>query len=89
MSAPWFVDLFKVVLQKCNNEQHINNSDFFFINDQFGGLFSRSSLIASFLYSEESAKQLKEITDSQWINECTREITLEFAVYTPFLRAIR
>jgi len=29
MSAPWFVDLFKVVLQKCNNEQHINNSDFF------------------------------------------------------------
>ena len=46
-------------------------------------------LTVPFLYSEESAKQLQEITDSQWINECTREITVEFAVYTPFLRAIR
>ena len=51
--------------------------------------FSRCNLTAAFLYSEESAKQLQEISDSQWINECTREITVEFAVYTPFLRAIR
>ncbi|KAJ7375343.1 detection of nodal flow [Desmophyllum pertusum] len=38
--------------------------------------------------SDKSAKQLKEITDSQWINTCTREIDVEFAVYTPLLRAI-
>ena len=42
-----------------------------------------------FLYRAESTKQLKEIEDSQWINECTREIAFNFAVYTPFLRAIR
>ena len=42
-----------------------------------------------FFCSEESAKQLKGITDSQWINICTREVKVEFAVYTPFLRAIR
>lgn len=36
----------------------------------------------------EASKQLKLLAESHWINSCTREISTEFAIYTPFLRAI-
>ena len=46
-------------------------------------------LTESSFFRNESVQQLEEIANSQWINECTREFTVEFTVYTPFLRAIR
>lgn len=42
-----------------------------------------------FVVRAEAARQLTQFADTQWNNSCTREVSLDFAIYTPFLRAIR